>query len=315
MFVHGSPVLEWRGRSHPIRFPSMPLAYGTRLSNGARLETIATVYGDRTLGFFNPGHCYYFNDERECKFCSLGPARKSISDHAMKLVHSLASEATMIAIRAEPKRIKRVLLNGGNVRNYDKGFRAHVDMLNALSNALGELGRQDIDRHLISMPPVDFDLFFELAKTVDTLAMSLEIADPDLFSRVCPGKAQDYGRARFMESYRVAVDALGFGNVYVGLVLGLEPYGRVIDLLTQFAEMGVVPALAVFHPGRGSKFEYHPRPMAEDIMRVAEAVSHIFSKYSFRPFIKGSGRNSIDSECANWLPNYPDEAAKLSRHL
>jgi hypothetical protein len=289
---NGENFLVNGSKKHRVTFPARPRCYGKVLSDGSLLEQTLTVYGNSTLGLFSPGHCYYFNDDRQCRFCSLGAARDSLSDHAMKIKANLANEAVEVAVSLEPSRYKRVLLNGGSIRDYDKGYRIQCRILKAVRD--GRAGH--LPRHLIAMPPENHDLFREFAEVGDKMAMSLEIFDPELFDQICPGKSQDYGREHFLKAYEVAVSILGPGRVYAGLVAGLEPLDSVIKAIEFFGSIGVVPAIAAFHPDSGSKFADVPRPTPEYLAQVLEAMAEVYGKYGFEPLIEGSGRNALDTE-------------------
>ncbi|MFJ2539923.1 radical SAM protein [Pseudomonas sp. NPDC087614] len=128
VLAQGHPALKYGSKTIKITFPSRPISYGKQLSNGELFETHLTVYGNSTLGIFSPGHCYYFNNGRECKFCSLGAARENLSDHKMRIKGDLAGEAVEIATKVENGRYKRVLFNGGTIPNYDKGYSMHLDL-------------------------------------------------------------------------------------------------------------------------------------------------------------------------------------------
>lgn len=278
---------------HAVRFPERPRCYGERLSNGDLLEQVLTVYGDSTLGLFSPGHCYYFNSDRECRFCSLGTARKTVSDHRMKILPELALEAVSTAVNLEPDRFRRVLLNGGTLPDYDKGWMYHLDIIRAIRSACNV---HSLRSQLISMPPRNLKLLRDFAPIGTSLAMSIEIFDKKIFEEVCPGKAQDYGREKFIDAFRHAVDALGHGNVYAGLVAGLEPLDSILEGIEFFGEIGVVPAVAVFHPDAGSKYSNYPRPDSKFLTAVGQAMSRVYERNQFLPFIEGSGRNSLDTE-------------------
>jgi hypothetical protein len=280
-------------RSYPVTFPPSPTCYGKPLPTGKRVEQVLTVYGDCTLGLFSPGHCYFFDDDRECKFCSLGPAREHASDHLMKVTAQNAASAVQMAIELEPDRFRRVLLNGGTARELDKAFRSQVAILKNVQS-LGLPPEFELD--LISMPPRDLSLFDEFEPVGDRLAMSIEIFDPEIFATLCPGKDEDYGRQRFMDAYAAAVESLGKGRVYAGLVAGLEPLDSILTALDTFADMGVVPAVAVFHPDDQSKLISHPRPESDFLERVLEKMSQVYADNGFIPLIEGSGRNSLDTE-------------------
>jgi hypothetical protein len=288
-----TPVLKHGNRTMRITFPSRPRSYGKYLSNGELFEKHITVYGNSTLGIFSPGHCYYFNDGYECKFCSLGSARETLSDHKMRIKGDVAGEAVATAIKEENGRYKRVLLNGGTIPNYDKGYSIHLDLLERVKNTNLQ---SSLEYHLISMPPKDFRLFDRFKKIGNNMSMSLEVFNPDLFSEICPGKARDYTRERFFAAFEAAVDVLGRGNVYAGFVAGMEPLESIIEGIEYFGDMGVVPAVAAFHPDAGSQYSNRQRPSVDFLMKLGKKMSEIYRREGFQPLIEGSGRNSLDTE-------------------
>ncbi|MBC3365333.1 radical SAM protein [Pseudomonas sp. SWRI154] len=288
-----TPILKQGNRTIEITFPKRPEFYGAHLSNGELCEQHLTAYGNSTLGIFSPGHCYYFNDGHECKFCSLGSARKVFSDHKMRIKGSLAGEAVAMAITKESNRYRRVLLNGGTIPNYDKGYSIHLDLLERIKNTDAN---STLDYHLISMPPKDFRLFERFKTVGNNMSMSLEVFDPELFSKVCPGKSRDFTRERFLAAFEAAVDVLGRGNVYAGFVAGMEPLESIIEGIEYFGEMGVVPAVAVFHPDAGSQYASRQRPSLDFLKSLGKKMSEIYQREGFKPLIEGSGRNSLDTE-------------------
>lgn len=104
VFRDGLPyIVSPTGTSYSVTFPTEPKSYDMELSNGQRFKEIATYYGNSTLGFFNPGHCYYFDDGTECRFCSLGPAREE-TNHVMKVMPKLADEVIGLSIKHDGNR-------------------------------------------------------------------------------------------------------------------------------------------------------------------------------------------------------------------
>ncbi|MGJ7518628.1 radical SAM protein [Pseudomonas baetica] len=288
-----APVLRHGRKNINITFPKRPKPYGKKLSNGDLFEQHLTIYGDSTLGIFSPGHCYYFNDGHECKFCSLGSARDGFSDHKMRIQGGMASEAVAMAIKEENSRYRRVLLNGGTISNYDKGYNIHIDLLEKIKHTTTQ---HNLDYHLISMPPKDFRLFERFKNTGNNMAMSLEVFNPSLFSEICPGKARDYTYDRFLAAFEAAVEVLGRGNVYAGFVAGMEPLESIIEGIEYFGAMGIVPAVAVFHPDAGSQYVDKERPSIDFLNTLGKKMSEVYRRENFKPLIEGSGRNSLDTE-------------------
>ncbi|MDQ0926456.1 hypothetical protein QFZ25_000516 [Bacillus atrophaeus] len=286
MITNGSEEIE-------VTFPIRPTFYDCKLDDGTRVSKLVTLYGNATLGIFSPGHCYYWNTGRECKFCSLQPTRNKQADHEMFIKPLKAKEAVKKALDKEGDRIEHILLNGGTISDYDLGFTKHLQVLEEISEL--ELPN-NIEKHLISMPPKDFSLFKRLNKTSSTIAMDMEIFNEKIFNDVCPGKSADYGRKNFFSAFDSAVEALGSGNVYCGFVAGLEPIESLIEGMYLLGEMGVVPAVNVFHNDPGSQFAHYPRPSYDDLLAIGHHMSIIYDKYKFKPFIKNTGRNSLDTE-------------------
>lgn len=277
----------------PVEFPQRPNFYDSKMDDGTSVSRIVTLYGNATLGVFSPGHCYFWAKGDECKFCSLQPTRNIQADHEMFIKPERAKEAIRKALETEEERVHHFLLNGGTISNYDHGFSRHLDVMEAVS----ELNMPShIEKHLISMPPKNFSLFERLAKTKATIAMDIEIYNKDLFDEICPGKSKDYGRERFFEAFKAAVDYLGKGNVYCGFVGGLEPVESLAEGMYELGEMGVVPAVNIFHNDPGSQFASRKRPTLEEVRKIGYHMSVVYDKYNFKPFIKNTGRNSLDTE-------------------
>lgn len=295
-YIQNKFVLLYKNSTCEVRFPTEPDIYGQVLSDNSRIEEYVTVYGDKTLGFFSPGICYYFKDERQCKFCSLEPARSTLSDHKISLRPEKIKEVLDIISRHNVSRFNKVLLNGGTVKNYDMGFNMHIELMKHLS---AFCLKHKLKRHLISLPPQDFTIMEKAKPFIDSWAISLEIFDPELFNYICPGKSQDYGRAKLIDAYKTAINIFGSGNIYVGFVAGIEPVHSLITGMYFFAELGIVPAVAVFHPDHGSFLENHPRPSYDYLYKVYSEMTKIYRSNSFKPFIEGSGRNSLDTEAYN----------------
>ncbi|WP_228732000.1 radical SAM protein [Pseudomonas iridis] len=144
----------------------------------------------------------------------------------------------------------------------------------------------NLDYHLISMPPKDFRLFERFKGLGHNLSMSLEVFNADLFSEVCPGKSQDYTRPRFLSAFEAAVEVLGRGNVYAGFVAGMEPLESIIEGIEYFGNMGVVPAVAVFHPDAGSHYATKARPSVDFLNTLGKKMSEIYQREGFREGLK-----------------------------
>ncbi|MNR46163.1 hypothetical protein D3C85_1650940 [compost metagenome] len=82
----------------------------------------------------------------------------------------------------------------------------------------------------------------------------------------------------------------------MGLVAGMEPLESIIEGIEYFGNMGIVPAVAVFHPDAGSQYSGKTRPSIDFLLTLGQKMSEIYRREGFRPLIEGSGRNSLDTE-------------------
>jgi hypothetical protein len=282
-----------------VTFPTRPSFYDGQLAGGIRTSRVVTLYGDATLAIFSPGFCHYFKEGVACQFCSLKTTRDIQSDHEFFIPPALAREAVEFALSKEAARIKHVLVNGGTIKNYDRGFEQHLDLLSAISEVdLPPKARS----HLISMPPMNMELFELLPATGANIVMCLEVYDPELFRQICPGKASGYGRDRMLRAFEEAVSVLGEGEVYAGFIAGLEPLESLIEGLYRMADMGVAPAVNVFHSDAGTPLECHARPQVDQLLEIGRHMGIIFQENGWVPFILDTGRNSLDTEAyAGWF--------------
>src|SRR5262249_31155442 len=87
------------------------------------------------------------------------------------------------------------------------------------------------------------------AMGVDALSYNLELFDPDVLGRHCIGRVRYIGRERYLEALAYAAVVLPAGTVWTDLVLGLESPESTMAGIDALAAAGVVPVLAVHHPG------------------------------------------------------------------
>jgi len=113
-------------------------------------------------------------------------------------------------------------------------------------------------------PGVNRDL---KAAGTDEVKYNLEAADPNIFSRVCPG----IGFQGIMDALEEAVGVFGKGRVFTNIIVGLGESDKMLcHTVDELAEMGVMPVLrAVFpHPLRLGDVEM-VRPSAPRQLRLA----------------------------------------------
>ncbi|HEY1353494.1 MAG TPA: radical SAM protein, partial [Ktedonobacteraceae bacterium] len=237
---------------------------------------LLTSTGGSSLAFFTPATCYYFHDGHECRFCSLQPNRSAHQSFVQTISPTLAASVLKIALHTGAPLLKQIMLVGGNVSAYDRGFRRHLDIATFLEREQSSLPvGQRLETHIATMPPTDFGLFSTLDGLHARVTMNMEVFDERLFEIICPGKARFYGRRRLLEALEYAANTVSGRRVHSILIAGLEPVDSTIAGIRFLASIGVTPIVNVFHNDRGSHYEHHPRPSYDALLDIACALQEV----------------------------------------
>jgi hypothetical protein len=280
----------------PVDFPRRPAFYDARLTDGAPVSRVVTLYGGGSLGVFIYGDCALVEMGKACQYCSIQPNHASGVDFEA-VIHSERLEAALdLALADAAAPITQVMLNGGNFKEPDRSFQYYAQMARAARRAIERAGR-NVELHLIVFPPRDLTLLGELAELGLSLAMNMEVFTPELFERYCPGKTDVTGQTHIEAALVRAAEILGEGTVYSIVVGGLEPVAAFHAGASRLAERGVTPVINVFHPDPGTPLSDHPAPSVAAILELGAALQDVYSKHKYvRPFYQNCGRNSIDTE-------------------
>ncbi len=280
-----------------VTFPQRPHFFEYVTPSGIRCDRVANLYGGSSLAFFTPGTCYYFNDGHECRFCSLKPNRSEQQIFVHTISPALAASVLQIALETDAALLKQIMLVGGNVPNYDQGFRRHLEIAAALDQQQVSLPvERRLQTHIATMPPWDFSLFTALNELNVRVTMNIEVFDEHLFEVICPGKTKLYGRGQLLKALEHAASVVSGTRIHSILIAGLEPVHSTIAGMKYLASIGVTPIINVFHNDRGSFYENHPRPSYEQLLEIAHALQELYKEYHLTPYWIGCGRNSLDFE-------------------
>jgi hypothetical protein len=285
------------GTDVEVTFPKRPRFFEYVTPSGVRCDRIANLYGGSSLAFFTPSTCYYFNDGHECRFCSLKPNRSEQQIFVHTISPALAASVLEIALETDAALLKQIMLVGGNVPNYDQGFRRHLEIAGALDQQQISLPvERRLETHIATMPPWDFGLFTALEELNARVTMNIEVFDEQRFEVICPGKTQLYGRGQLLKALEHAANTVSGMRVHSILIAGLEPVHSTIAGMKALASIGVTPIINVFHNDRGSVYENHPRPSYEQLLEIACALQEVYKEYHLTPYWVGCGRNALDFE-------------------
>jgi len=280
-----------------VTFPLRPKFYDEKLKDGTDCRSVGTLYGGGALGIFSPGSCYNFKQGVPCKLSSLEPTRSKLGDHVKDISPELAAELVEVALTKDSNLIGQIMLNGGNYPSNDYGFLKQVNTAKLIREKMSGLGLKDnIEVHLISMPPDDLSLLDELSDLDVQVSMNIEVYSPEIFEDIAPGKHKFYGRNKIIKGLEKAVDILGKGNVFTVFLGGLEPMQSLENGLYFMAQKGINPVINVFHPDPKSGLGQHPCASIESMEKMGEILQEVYKKFNFRSLFQGFGRNSLDNE-------------------
>lgn len=294
-------VTDKQGRPHLVSFPRRPDFYERQLTSGETVSHVITLYGGGALGVFAYGDCDLVQREVACAYCSIGPNRSQTNEFAEVVRYEQLHRALEIALADSSAPIRQVMLNGGNFPEMDRSFRYYAELAKTARGAIDQSGRRDVELHLIVFPPRDLELFRLLEGLDLQLAMNLEVFDPLLFERYCPGKAAVAGQKHIRQALERAAIILGEGRAFSIIVGGLEPMKTLGPGLTEIAAAGVTPVINVFHPDPGTPLETRAAPTRETILDMGRALQVVYERHNLRSFYTGCGRNSLDTEAERLL--------------
>lgn len=299
-WLDGSPesgfILRSGSFTAPVSFPRIPAFYNQTLADGRPVRNLVTLYGGGSLGVFVRGSCSLVELGKPCQYCSISPNRSRETGFPEVVSGNLLRSALEVALADRTCPVSQIMINGGNFPDPDRGFLYYARLC-AIAREVIEKSGRDVELHLIVFPPARLELLQELAGLQVAVAMNLEVCDPALFEKICPGKTEILGQAHILEALRRAVEVLGEGNVFSILVGGLEGQESMSDGMWLLAEQGIIPVINVFHPDPETPLAAHPAPSAERILQMGRSLQEIFIHTSFaRPFYLRCGRNSLDTE-------------------
>jgi hypothetical protein len=257
-----------------------PKFWSCATSDGVGMKQIGSVYGMSTLVFFVLNHCQFFSEGIQCGFCDLNPTFDLLKP-VLKAKSIQQITETMRVALSEDFRFTNFI--GGSILNHDR----EIDMYSKIiSECRVGLGLSEIRGFVISMPPNDFDKIALLRDAgITGVKFNLEIAGPELFNRLCPGKAR-YGQAKIVDALRVASGIFGRGNVYTNFVFGLEPSDDALfDIAERLAEWGVGVVAHVFHQDDGSGIADYRVPSLERTIDLYRRLHLIDSAAGIDPWL------------------------------
>jgi hypothetical protein len=102
----------------------------------------------------------------------------------------------------------------------------------------------------------------------DHFSFCYEFEDPEVFARLCPGKAETLGQSGFFDAMEYTSRKLGKGRVSGEIIAGLEPVAATKRGIDRIVAAGAFPTVCIFRPTIGSALEKEPPPDPEAMKEV-----------------------------------------------
>ena len=245
----------------PVRVVEHAALSRKKTSGGVMMSAIAHVSGKYLA--VTPGRsCGFFGQKLQCAFCTAPGITGGTSG-------PVGVDDVLETIREVYKTEKPsvIVLSIDDMRADDAGVRIAERYLRAMHRHFNVMVILEI------APPKDPG-WIETAygAGADAICLNLDVFDERLFERICPGKAADDGRQRYMRALNYASGIFPNGTVFTHLIIGMEPLESTINGIEYLASAGIAPILSIFRPVLPSMMQYYIPLSVEEMLVVYKAV-------------------------------------------
>lgn len=270
-----------------------PKYYSLEASEGVIMRRIAPKRGQDCLVMNYATFCMYWATDDGCSFCNIVPNIRWTKDDLQisKRTFDQVKKTTKAAF--DEGCLRHILLTGGYLNRYKKKSGEEVDredkMILDVIRAMQEaLERDDIPVNVIRTAPEDKDLKSiekHKKKGAFSVAYNLEIWDPILFNKYCPGKSKVQGRDHWLRALEVAAEVYGPGRVNTHFVTGfMEPEESLLEGVEWMSEHGIGSIPLIWSPVEGTKYNKFRAPYAEWFVETGLKIADIRLKHGCGAF-------------------------------
>lgn len=278
-------ILELNGKPiSSIDFPTQPNFYRLTTTDGIPYWKIALLHSRDVLATTVLQTCMRYNDTAtSCQFCAIGQSLDANRTIARKTPDQLA-EVAEAAVRLDD--VKHMVMTTGTPNTRDRGAAYLTECAKAIRN------RVNLPIQAQCEPPDEFTWFERLHNAgVDSLGMHLEAVDPEVRSRIMPGKATVPVQYYF-EAFAAAVRVFGWGQVSTYLLAGLgDDLDTLLSSCDRLIALGVYPFVVPFVPITGTPLAHQSPPNSEFMQALYQHVGRMLDRH-------GMSSKSIKAGCA-----------------
>ncbi|MEO8034254.1 MAG: radical SAM protein [Acidobacteriota bacterium] len=254
--------------SYEVVIPPEPAWYSRNTSADVPMNRVGVLQGNY-LGVYISNRCLYWawSPSLACKFCTTG---KNVGtfEESRKRVSDVIEVAR--AARDESGSIFTHLNTGYHYedradREVIHGLRQAEPFVRALRTYVGGF----IGVQAVPVPKASFHEYEALIQAgTDHFSFCYEFEDPEVFARLCPGKAQTVGQRAFFEAMEHTARKLGRGRVSGEIIAGVEPIAATKRGIDRIVNAGAFPTVCIFRPTIDSEMESVPPPDPEAMKEV-----------------------------------------------
>ncbi|MDO8672051.1 MAG: hypothetical protein Q7O66_11560 [Dehalococcoidia bacterium] len=219
-------------------------------------------------------HCQYFDTGDQCKFCNFNASQEDASSIGVSRPVTINLDETVEAykiITSEMPPLIEGRLTMGGLADSEQEAKIHLQFVEKLASTTSYL--PNIGSSTQPMSRANLQRLKDAG--LGSISMNIEVWHPQLFEEVCPGKAKNRGRGRYLEAYQDAVEILGWGSVGTNMPPGLtlipenghktwrEAWDSQAEGVRWLIQRGVLPSFGVSVLGEGSVFGANPANRAK----------------------------------------------------
>ncbi|MGH9443163.1 MAG: radical SAM protein [Thermoanaerobaculia bacterium] len=262
------------GSAYRVEIPPEPAWYSKTTSSGTEMSRIGVLQGNY-LGVYVSNGCLYWasSPSRACKFCTAGD-NLGVSEQSRKKVEDVVEVAR--AAREESGSIFTHFNTGYHFEDIDRlepihGLRQAEPYVRAVRRQVG--GFIGVQAHPVPRRKFgEYDALIEAG--TDHFSFCYEFEDPEVFARLCPGKARTLGQKGFFDAMEYTASKLGPGRVSGEIIAGPESIEATRRGIDRIVDAGAFPTVCIFRPTIGSQMENQPPP---DPAAMKEVFAYLYA--------------------------------------
>lgn len=252
-----------------IKWIERPAFYNRQTTHKNDMVKIGQIGGKDCLFFCYQNYCSHFSSNKQCSFCNL-VTTSNVYDSVIKKKD--INEIGEVAKAAWSEgNVNHILLTGGCF-SHEKEVSLISEIIESIKN---HTGFERVPGVILPSPAKGDDIKRYFETGIKAIGYSMEIWDEKLYKAICPGKSENTSHEEFVDAIKMAVKIFGEGNVFVALVMGLEPKETFLQGIQTLSAIGANIVPFVWSPNPGSKLEGHRAPSPEWYLDVISEAAEI----------------------------------------